>query len=438
MIVEDDFSSFNDRSRKYFHDERKLKYSTTTSKNQEGEIVTTDSTIYHYDGAGNNIARIERYRLFNGEVEETEGYLFKYDDSPSAFVGDYFLSNVLSDNEWTVPLFYSANNIVEHQRVNTLDTWKQELDYSYSDIGYPTRAAVSNFGSINTTFETWEYAYECGSSTIDLPFSPVSEFSYGIAPVTIGLGNNYTSSAPSYFGTRPITFSIDNLSEVGDFVTIDPSTGIFVVDGSKTVPGTFTITVKAANASSEQIDNIEFTVLVETSVVGKWSLSTATLVDGNIPDTNSTDMVILNGGIDPNSGTPVTVTVPAGNISETKFFVNAILSDLAPCTDPNTPVTYQINMKSGGILAFICTSEGDTSEDNGTWVLANDYLSLTLTVSSPVLGYVVVSITDLVVDSSGKLSGYIDSYPMVVDAALPIGANNLQFISFDVVLQKFQ
>lgn len=165
-------------------------------------------------------------------------------------------------------------------------------------------------------------------------------------------------------------------------------------------------------------------------VAGVYTFTSATLIDGNIGDASTTNMVIEHGG-----GPGVNVDVPAGNVQETTFFANAVLSGVAPCTDPAIPVTYKVDLQADGTIAFICTSEGDLSEDAGIWELADENKTLVLTIESAVLGQVVVEIENLMVVSP-VLSGTINSFPMIKSAAAGIGPTNLQFISFDVVLTK--
>jgi len=169
-------------------------------------------------------------------------------------------------------------------------------------------------------------------------------------------------------------------------------------------------------------------------IAGIYSFTMATLIDGNLADANTTDLVIENGG-----GAGVTYTGKAGDIEGPSFWVNAVLSGLAPCTDVN-PANwkYTINFKSDGSLAFICNSENDLSEDNGSWAFADEDKTVVLTIESSTLGTVVVKIetATFVTGASGVMSGTINSFPMLANAGAPIGSTNIQFISFDVVLSK--
>lgn len=175
-------------------------------------------------------------------------------------------------------------------------------------------------------------------------------------------------------------------------------------------------------------------------ITGQYELGTCVLVDGNQADANETDLVIFGGSQDATTVPPYTAIIPAGanGAQGTTFFVNEVLKGASPCEgDDSTLYTYQVDFQSGGKLEFICTSEGNTTTtDLGTYVLSPDEKTLTLTISSAALGTVVISITDLVVASNGALSGNIDGYPMVVNAQEPIGLSNIQFINFDVELNK--
>jgi len=174
-------------------------------------------------------------------------------------------------------------------------------------------------------------------------------------------------------------------------------------------------------------------VVPSPEIGGIYTFTSATLIDGNVGDATTTNLVIENGG-----GAGVTLDVPAGDVQYTSFFVNAVLSGLAPCVDEQIPVTYQINIKADGGLAFICTSEGGTSVDNGTWVFADNDKTLVLTIESSTLGTVEVKIetATFVTGTTGLISGTMNAFPMIANAGLPIGATNLQFIAFDVVLTK--
>ena len=180
--------------------------------------------------------------------------------------------------------------------------------------------------------------------------------------------------------------------------------------------------------------------VVAPDISGIYTFSGAVLIDGNLTSADDTNLTIENGAVDPNTGLPMTAVIPAGadGAAGTSFFVNAVLSGLAPCTDPATPVTYEINIKADGTLAFICTSEGDTSVDNGTWDLSSDFRTLTLTIISSTLGQVVVAIESavLVPGDSGTIAGTISSLPMIKDATASVGADNVQFISIEVALAK--
>ena len=179
-------------------------------------------------------------------------------------------------------------------------------------------------------------------------------------------------------------------------------------------------------------------VIPPPDIAGIYNFTSATLIDGDIGNDATTDLLILMGSTNPDADPPYSASAVAGDVPTTSFFVNAVLSGLAPCVDAQTPVTYQIDIQSAGTLAFICTSEGNTTEENGTWKLLDENKTLELTIESSTLGTVVVKIetATFVTGDVGVISGTMNSFPMVKNALEGIGADNLQFISFEVVLSK--
>ncbi len=167
-------------------------------------------------------------------------------------------------------------------------------------------------------------------------------------------------------------------------------------------------------------------------IAGKYNFFSATLIDGNIGDPNIDSLFIENG-----AGPGVTFKAPVGDVAGTTFWSNLILSGLAPCADSvPTSWRYDINIRSDGKLEFICTSEGaDIVEENGTWAFADDNKTLVLTIEGAALGQVIVKI-ETATFTTASISGTINTYPMILNAGAPIGATNLQFIAFDVVLTK--
>jgi len=183
-------------------------------------------------------------------------------------------------------------------------------------------------------------------------------------------------------------------------------------------------------------------------IAGIYNFTSATLVDGDIGNDATTDLFIAFGSTNPDADPPYSASAQVGDVPTTSFFVNAVLSGLAPCVNPDVAVTYQINIKSDGGLAFICTSEGGTSEDNGSWAFADDNKTVILTIESSTLGTVIVKIetATFVTGDSGIISGTINSLPMIKNGLLGVGAPldpndasagvNLQFIAIDVILSK--
>jgi len=198
----------------------------------------------------------------------------------------------------------------------------------------------------------------------------------------------------------------------------------------------FAIALLAVVVSSCKKDE----VIPSPDIAGIYNFTSATLIDGDIANSATTDMLILMASKNPDADPPYSATAVAGDVPTTSFFVNAVLSGLAPCKlDPKTsPWTYQINFKSDGGLAFICTSENDISVDNGKWEFTDNDKTVKLTIESSTLGTVVVEIeaASFVTGDSGVIKGTINSFPMVKNASEAVGATNLQFIAFNVVLSK--
>jgi len=192
----------------------------------------------------------------------------------------------------------------------------------------------------------------------------------------------------------------------------------------------FAIALLAVVVSSCKKDE----VVPAPDVSGVYKFTSAELIDGNIGDTNIDSLFIENGG-----GPGVTSKAPVGDVTTTSFWVNAVLSGLAPCenVDPRT-WTYEIDIKSDGKLAFTCTSENNTTEENGTWKLEDENKTLTLIIESATLGQVIVKVetATFVTGATGLISGTINKYPMLINAGADIGAGNVQYIAFKVVLTK--
>jgi hypothetical protein len=160
--------------------------------------------------------------------------------------------------------------------------------------------------------------------------------------------------------------------------------------------------------------------------VGKWALQSATLVTPN-------PLVVNNF---PTPGSPG-MEIPAGDTQTTTALVGGALAGTV-CEQQASFPSFYLELTSDGKLTFYCPDEGTVSTDNNTWVVlenpttAGEY-SLTLSV---VVGGVTLPITikNLVVASDGsQLTGTAEGYPMVQDIALPIGPDNIQFISTDMV-----
>lgn len=249
--------------------------------------------------------------------------------------------------------------------------------------------------------------------------------------VELSEGESFVSAAPEVSGSSPIIFSLD--SNEKEFVSIDENTGVITFDGTNTEAGRYPVFVTSRNNyGSNRLIGTTFTVV--DKIVGKYNFTSATLIDGDINNGNTTNMLILNG-----DGTGVNVDVSSGESAKTGYYVNSILKGLAPCSNIDEETwTYQINLKSqyfNNELNFICTSENDINTNVGNWAMSNSSGSLLLNVNSSILGSITVEITNPVIDGT-SISGKVTSFPMIIDADLPLSQSNVQYISFDIVLTQ--
>lgn len=263
--------------------------------------------------------------------------------------------------------------------------------------------------------------------------------SYLVSDYTIGTGEGVTTSLATVEGGHPFTFSIaaihsnynTHFEDVNAF-TINTNNGVVMLADNNVLPmNIYELDIAVANVSGTSTFSSVLKFDIGSNVVGVYSLTSATLIDGDIANAATTDLVIENGG-----GAGVPAVIPSGETPTTTFFVNEILKGFAPCENQDLANwTYKIELKGDGTVAFFCTSEGDTTEDVGSWVLVNENKTLVLVIASSVLGQVVLSIDNLVVDSS-TIVGTISAFPMTKNAAEPISPSNLQFMAFDIVLTK--
>ncbi len=173
---------------------------------------------------------------------------------------------------------------------------------------------------------------------------------------------------------------------------------------------------------------------------GDYTFESATLVDGNILDLTSTDLVVLNAVTDPDASPPNSLTIQKGESASTSNLVESMLALSAPCTDPSiNNWEYAINFKADNVLTFICSSESDKSADVGTWALEDGNNTLKLEFSSGLfkeLTSVPISLKD-VSFADGKIKGTIKSFPLMKDLDKDINdITNIQLVSFDIVLTK--
>jgi len=169
---------------------------------------------------------------------------------------------------------------------------------------------------------------------------------------------------------------------------------------------------------------------------GNWSLTTATLVDGNAITEDLDPLVIAN--LDA-IGMP-DAPIPVGDVAQTSQLVGAALAGTA-CDDVLTNGdSFFIELRADNRLLFHCPAE-DYIEDDvlNVWVVAEDLDnpgSYALTLNVVVAGITMpITIADIEISADGStLTGRALRYPMVTDITLPIGADNIQFISTDMEL----
>lgn len=192
-------------------------------------------------------------------------------------------------------------------------------------------------------------------------------------------------------------------------------------------------------------------------ISGMYSLQSATLVDGNVDDSNDASNLVITDGLYL-LGLQGDVDVPTGEAQVTTGFVDAVLRGAAPCTSTDlTAWKYKVDLKSDGKVAFVCTSENDKSEDLGTYELQNNNTTLNMSISvsfSPIP--ITITITDIEITDT-TIKGKVERFPMLKHAfydlatqeLMPIGAPidkdptnlspdnlNVQYLSATIVLTK--
>ena len=168
---------------------------------------------------------------------------------------------------------------------------------------------------------------------------------------------------------------------------------------------------------------------------GNWSLTSATLVDGNASTGDADPLVVAN--LD-QIGMP-DAPIPVGDVAQTSVLVGGALAGTA-CDIPTNAGTFFLELRADNRLLFHCPAE-DYIEDDvlNVWVVAEDLdnpgtygLTLKVVVAGVALP---ITIVDFAISADGStLTGRALGYPMVTDITLPIGADNIQFISTDMVL----
>lgn len=263
-------------------------------------------------------------------------------------------------------------------------------------------------------------------------YGPPKNLIYPRQPIILTSSQSYVSESPSIEGSGSFIFKITNIDELGDFISLDSTTGVFSIYGNKSTVGEFNIKIEASNKVGKTSTDVS---LIVSDFVGQWSFKSATLIDGDLSNDASTNLEIINGLTVVTGGSTIgNLIIPSAETPYTSIFVHAILQGMAPCTsiDPSTYL-YTIDFKSEGILAFTCTSE-NTSEEVGSWEIIDD-TQLILDITNSYIGYFSLNINDFNLTES-TLTGKVEAFPMIKDASAPLGIDNIQFISFDIVLEK--
>lgn len=285
----------------------------------------------------------------------------------------------------------------------------------------------------------------CEAGIGDVPYNLV----YPETIVILNVGEDYTVGQPQIGGTEPFTFELSSQnSNVSDFVSVNSLLGVITIN-SNSVVGTYDIYIKVTNPAGSS-DLLGLKLMIEDIAgSGIYEFGSATLVDGNINDMNTTDLFIIDGNL-LISGLSEDITIHKGEVQATSAFVDSFFKGAAPCENfDQTSWTYQINLKGNNQVAFICTSENDLSEDIGTWQLFNGILSMSMAVSfSPIPIPIVISNA---VITGTSITGTIEALPMMRDAKYPIGGPldgnpsntdptnlNVQYISVDIQLDAAQ
>jgi hypothetical protein len=177
---------------------------------------------------------------------------------------------------------------------------------------------------------------------------------------------------------------------------------------------------------------------------GNWSLTLATLVDGNASTPEEADpLVIANLAAIGMPDEPI----PVGDYERTSALVGGALAGTA-CDIPTNALTFFIELRADNRLLFHCPAEDNIVDDVlNVWVVAEDIDnpgSYSVTLKVVVAGTALpITIVNFEISADGKtFTGRALGYPMVKDLAFDIGEDmnpggdanlNIQFISTDMV-----
>ena len=164
-------------------------------------------------------------------------------------------------------------------------------------------------------------------------------------------------------------------------------------------------------------------------VAGEWVFATATLVDGAALTPDAEDLTVANL-----PGSPISV----GDVQTTSVLVGGVLAGAA-CTDLTMTDGFYIELTETNGLNFYCPLTEEVNEE-GSWNLIEDDGSYTLALSVDIDGTgVTIPVTGIQVienSASKAMTGQAVGFPVPADVALPIGIDNIQFITVDLVLNS--
>ena len=157
---------------------------------------------------------------------------------------------------------------------------------------------------------------------------------------------------------------------------------------------------------------------------GSWVLQKATLVT---PD----PLLVKNYTTDGQNF--VDLSVPAGDFQTTTLLVGGALAGAA-CENPANYGGFYLELVSDGTLDFHCPAE-DFVEEQGSWVVLETAGSYSITLNVVAAGTTLpITFKNFVLAADGSnFTGQASGYPMVKDLSMDLSADNLQFLTVDMV-----